>query len=59
MSEGREERVHRIAREEIDEKERLEAIKRRYNNTPLRRILSQQVLGMNRMLAHLIAMKLY
>ncbi|ORY18340.1 hypothetical protein BCR34DRAFT_529182 [Clohesyomyces aquaticus] len=44
-SESRQERAERLEREEVDRAEQ-EAIKKRYNNTPLRRILSQQVLGM-------------
>ncbi|KAF2679272.1 alpha-ketoglutarate-dependent sulfonate dioxygenase [Lentithecium fluviatile CBS 122367] len=46
-SESRAERAQRYAKQEEDERERL-AIQKRYNNTPLRRILAQQVLGMRR-----------
>ncbi|KAF2831771.1 TauD-domain-containing protein [Ophiobolus disseminans] len=41
-SESRTEKAARIQREEKDEKNRLEEIKRRYNDTPLRRILKRQ-----------------
>ncbi|KAJ4372011.1 hypothetical protein N0V83_003784 [Neocucurbitaria cava] len=42
-SESRDERNERLAREEQDEKLRLEEVKKRFNNTPLRRILRTQV----------------
>ncbi|KAK3201540.1 hypothetical protein GRF29_185g1276388 [Pseudopithomyces chartarum] len=41
-SESRSECQSRIHRQEKEERERIEAIKRRYNNTPLRRIIARQ-----------------
>ncbi|KAF2115941.1 hypothetical protein BDV96DRAFT_61405 [Lophiotrema nucula] len=44
-SESREERAQRLAREPVELKESPEVVKRRYNRTPLRRIIQRQVLG--------------
>ncbi|CAO2656544.1 Nn.00g053470.m01.CDS01 [Neocucurbitaria sp. VM-36] len=44
-SESRDERVRRQAKEEAEELRRLEEVKKRYNNTPLRRILRAQACG--------------
>ncbi|KAF1842754.1 alpha-ketoglutarate-dependent sulfonate dioxygenase [Cucurbitaria berberidis CBS 394.84] len=44
-SESRDERGKRLAREALQEQERLKEIKARYNNTPLRRILRYQAYG--------------
>lgn len=42
QSESRSERAQRLVREAKQERVRLEEIKARYNNTPLRRILRKQ-----------------
>ncbi|KAH7357322.1 hypothetical protein BKA66DRAFT_501342 [Pyrenochaeta sp. MPI-SDFR-AT-0127] len=44
-SESRNEKVARVAKEAKDEREKLEGIKARFNNTPLRRILRKQTNG--------------
>ncbi|KAF2847561.1 Clavaminate synthase-like protein [Plenodomus tracheiphilus IPT5] len=46
-SESRAERVQRLQREKEEEEERREEIRRRFNNTPLRRILRRQALWEN------------